>query len=76
MVLKVIVSSSSLLTAKYGARTGDVRNAVDFPDPGRPATGPRQPTYRKPGIPIGGAGQGEITAERAFRAGHTPLPRA
>ena len=30
MVLKVIVSSSSLLTAKYGARTGDVRNAVDF----------------------------------------------
>jgi hypothetical protein len=29
MVLKVIVSSSSLLTAKYGARTGDVRNAVD-----------------------------------------------
>lgn len=30
MALKVIVSSSSLLTAKYGARTGDVRDAVDF----------------------------------------------
>jgi len=29
MVTKVIVSNSSLLTAKYGAQTGDVRNAVD-----------------------------------------------
>jgi len=30
MVMKVIISSSSLLTAKYGARSGDVRNAIDF----------------------------------------------
>ena len=29
MVLKLVVSNSSLLTAKYGARDRDVRNAVD-----------------------------------------------
>ena len=30
MALKVIVSSASLLTAKYGARMGEVGSAVDL----------------------------------------------